>query len=42
MPITITNKEIEHIFELMDVNGDGKVSRGELIDAFLSLKTPNR
>jgi Ca2+-binding EF-hand superfamily protein len=28
------------IFKLLDVNGDGRVSRQELIEAFLEIKEP--
>jgi Ca2+-binding EF-hand superfamily protein len=36
----ITLKEMTSIFKLLDVNGDGRVSRQELIEAFLEIKEP--
>ena len=38
----ICQKEIDRIFKLLDVNGDGKVSKEELADAFIAVKSPNR
>ena len=38
----ICQKEIDRLFELLDVNGDGKVSKDELADAFIAVKSSNR
>ena len=37
----ICQKEIDKIFQLLDVNGDGKVSKDELADAFIAVKSSN-
>lgn len=39
LTLKISQKELSHIFYLVDVNGDGRVSREELISAFLGIKS---
>jgi len=34
----INYKEITNIFDMLDVNGDGHVSREELFEAFIAIK----
>jgi Ca2+-binding EF-hand superfamily protein len=37
--IKMSGREINNIFDMLDVNGDGRVSRQELVQAFLAIKT---
>lgn len=39
LKLTITQRELASIFQLVDVDGDGKVSRRELVGAFLNIKS---
>lgn len=39
LSVKISQKEISTIFRVLDVNCDGKVSRAELADSFLAIKS---
>ena len=39
LTVKISQKELNHIFHVLDANQDGKVSRTELADAFLAIKS---
>lgn len=39
LSVKISPKEVSHIFAVLDVNRDGMVSRRELADAFLAVKS---
>jgi hypothetical protein len=39
LTLKISQRELTHIFWLVDSNADGRVSKEELISAFLSMKS---
>jgi Ca2+-binding EF-hand superfamily protein len=39
LSVRISSKEINHIFEVLDTDHDGKVSRDELAEAFLAIRS---
>lgn len=41
LSVKISLREMNIIFDLLDFDGDGHVSRNELIEAFLAVKSPN-
>jgi|JI9StandDraft_1071089.scaffolds.fasta_scaffold650716_1 Ca2+-binding EF-hand superfamily protein len=41
LSVSISLREMNIIFELLDYDGDGKVSRDELIEGFLAIKSPD-